>query len=85
MAFDDRDTSIPRAGNELSSVERIIFKRNRSLSGVQLELITISHVDGVQVAKKVPADIVDAAWPGGSKTLKNHLLSIIDNAVEEEE
>jgi len=50
-----------------------------------LELIVISHVDGVQVDKKVPADIVDAAWPGGSKTLKNHLLDIIDNAVEEEE
>ncbi len=80
MAFDDRDISTPRIGNKLSSVEEVTFRRNRSLSGIQLEVIVYRNVDGERTAKTVPQAKVDAGWPGGAKSLKNHLLAAIDNA-----
>ena len=81
MAFDDRDTSTPRTGSALSSVEEVIFRRNRGLSGIKLEMIVTRRIDGERVTTRVPAATVDANWPGTSKTLKNHLLAVIDNAV----
>jgi hypothetical protein len=80
MAFDDRDTSTPRTGNALASVEEVTFRRNRALPGVPLDIIVTSLVDGERVSGRVPAATVDAGWPGTSKTLKAHLLAIIDNA-----
>ena len=82
MAFDDRDTSTPRVGNDLASVEQVMFIRDRSLPGVQLRIVTLTEVDGELVTKVVPAATVDIAWPGGAQTLKDHLLSVIDAAVE---
>ncbi len=81
MAFDARDTSTPRTGNAPSSVEEVIFRRNRELPGIKLDMIVTSLIDGERVTKRVPAATVDAAWPGSTKTLKNHLLAVIDNAV----
>lgn len=76
MAFEDRDTSQPRTGDELHSVEEITFRRNRNLPGVQLDVIVYTEVDGVRSAKQVPAAKVDAAWSG----IRGHLLAAIDNA-----
>ena len=81
MAFDDRDTSTPRTGNALESVEEVTFRRNRELPGVQLDIAVTFNADGHRETKRVPATTVDAAWPGTSKTLKNHLLAVIDAAV----
>ena len=80
-AFDDRDTSTPRTGNALASVEEITFRRNRELGGVKLDIVVTSLVDGDRVSRRVPTATVDAAWPGTSKTLKNHLPAVIDAAV----
>ena len=81
MAFDDRDTSTPRTGSALSSVEEVTFRRNRELSGIKLEMIVTRLIDGERVTTRVPTATVDSTWPGTSKTLKNHLLAVIDNAV----
>ena len=80
MAFDARDTSTPRTGNTPSSVEEVIFRRNRELPGVKLDMIVTRLVDGERVTTRVPAAKIDAAWPGTAKTLRNHLLAVIDNA-----
>ena len=81
MAFDANDSSTPRTGSALSSVEEVTFRRNRSLPGVKLDMIVTKIVDGEKVSLRVPAATVDTAWPGTAKTLKTHLTSVINNAV----
>jgi hypothetical protein len=84
MAFDEKDVATTPTVNMVDSVEEIIVRRNRDLPGVQLDILVTRLVkigdDVHRVTLRVPANIVDAAWPGASKTFKAHLLSIIDNA-----
>jgi hypothetical protein len=83
MAFDEKDISEQKQIAEIRSVEEITFRRNRELAGVNLEIIVIKiiDVDGEKrrVSGRVPVSKVNAAWPGAAKTLKQHLLTIIDN------
>lgn len=88
MAFEDRDTSTPKTVTEAVSVEEVTFRRIRApdFSGtVPLAIIVtrLVDVDGERhrMSTRVPQATVDAGWPGGSKTLKAHLLAAIDAAV----
>ncbi len=81
MPFNDLDSSVPRTGDALTSVEEVTFRCNRDLPGVQLEIIVYKEVDGQREAFIVPDAIVDAGWPGPVKNLKNHLKAVINEAV----
>lgn len=84
MAFEDRDVSSTPTVSRTESVEEITFRRNRSLSGVQLEILVTRMVDvdgeRQRVTQRVPAETVDSVWPGNQRTLKAWLLAIIDAA-----
>ncbi len=80
MAFENRDATENVNVDIDTTVESIVFLRDRSYDdgGVKLDILVIREVDGVTVTTKVPRAIVISNWPGSSKTLQAHLLSIID-------
>lgn len=85
MAFDDRDAVVTEPEVvDSSTIEKIEFVRDRSLSGVKVEIrVTKRVIKGgreVFLIGKVPQSKVDAGWTTGTKTLKNQMLFIIDNA-----
>ena len=85
MAFDEKDVTEQVQVDEVQAVQEISFRRNANLEGVKLTISVVKNVciDGQihQVSGDVPSSIVDAAWPGNVRTLKQHLFSIIDNVV----
>ncbi len=94
MAFKDRDTSKPRTGNVETTVEEIIFRRDRNAGitegvdgepdiddgGPPLVVIVTKLEDGHRRSYRVPRAKVIGGWPGNAKTLKSTLLAVIDNA-----
>ena len=48
MAFDSLDTSTPRTDNLETSVEEVLFRRNREIGGEELEVIVTKVNDGAQ-------------------------------------
>ena len=84
MAFDEKDTTEQKQVDEVQAVQEISFRRNENLEDVKLTIAVVKNVtiDGQvqQVSGRVPEAVVNAAWPGSAKTLKEHLLAIIDNA-----
>jgi hypothetical protein len=84
MAFDEKDTNEQKQTTEVQSVEEIAFRRDRGLEGVQMSIVVIKivDVDGQKrkVSGRVPEAKVNAAWPGATRTLKQHLFAVIDNA-----
>ncbi len=80
MSFEARDTSTQETVDKLDSAEEVTYRRNRNLPGVQLEVIVTRIVDGHKQSFQVPANKVDAGWPGSAKTLRAHLYDAFDNA-----
>jgi len=73
MAFDSLDTSIPRSGNTDTSVEEVLFRRNREIGGEELEVIVTKMEDGNRRSHRVAQVTADAIYDGSTKTLKAHL------------
>jgi len=75
MSYEDKDTT---AQVEVESKpQAITFTRQEGgAPSIMVEFIE----NGASVVKRVPQATIDAAWPGASKTLKAHLLQIIDVA-----
>lgn len=87
MALEEKTVSTPATGTRTDEVEEIIFRRNRSLPAPGLEIIVVRSVginggERHRTSKRVPQATVVAGWPGQSRTLQAHLLSIIDAATE---
>ena len=78
MAFDSLETSTPRSGDLETSVEEIIFRRNREIGGEELEVIVTKMEDGDRRSHRVPQAAVDAAYDGSAKKLKTHLDELAD-------
>jgi hypothetical protein len=78
MAFDSLDTSTPREGDAESSVEEVLFRRNREIGGEELEVIVTKTEDGHRSSHRVPQAAVDAAYDGSPKKLKTHLDELAD-------
>ena len=73
MAFDSLDTSSPRAGNMDTSVEEVLFRRNREIGGEELEVIVTKMEDGNRRSHRVAQVTADAIYDGSTMTLKAHL------------
>ena len=76
MAFDEKDNIVSEPKViESSTIEEIRFIRERGLSGAGvLVRVRMRVIEGT-----VPEAKINAGWDSTSKTLKDHLLSIIDN------
>ena len=78
MSFKDRDTT---ASREVTTKPRGVVIRHRETDeGAPVAIFVEFIEDGVSVNKPVPQEIVDSNWPGGQRTLKDHLFSLIDAA-----
>ena len=73
MAFDSLDTSTPREGNAETSVEEVLFRRNREIGGEELEVIITKLEDGKRRSHRVAQATVDSTYNGSAKKLKTHL------------
>ena len=84
MAFDEKDNIVSEPKViESSTIEEIRFIRERGLSGAGI-LVRVSKrvIKGSRmrvIEGTVPEAKINAGWDSTSKTLKDHLLSIIDN------
>ena len=74
MSFKDKTESVEVITKATGVITR---ERDNSEGGAPFSIVIETTENGVSVNKKVPQDIVDAAWPGALKTYEDHLLSII--------
>ena len=78
MAFDSLDTSTPRTDDLETSVEEVLFRRNRSIGGEELEVIVTKIEDGNRKSYRVLQETVDETYDGSAKKLKTHLNELAD-------
>lgn len=82
MALESKDTSADKTVEE-RPVQILVKRTNGDGAGIEFIVTFEREVDGVttRYMKRVPKDVVDAAWASDTKrTLKNTILAIIDNA-----
>jgi|TARA_R100000306_G_scaffold60987_1_gene62459 hypothetical protein len=78
MAFDSLDTSTPRTDDLETSVEEVLFRRNREIGGEELEVIVTKMEDGHRSSHRVAQATVDSTYNGSAKKLKTHLNELAD-------
>ncbi len=74
MGFSEKTESVEVLTVATGVVTR---ERDNSEGGAPFAIFVETTENGTSVNKPVPQEVVDAAWPGASKTYEDHLLDII--------
>ncbi len=82
MGFSEKDTTT-QVDIETKAMGVVIRRRaiGADEDGAPVRITVETTENGTSVNKPVPQEIVDAAWPGTSKSFKAHLFAIIDAAL----
>lgn len=91
MGLEDKDTTVQR--EVVRTVQQIEVTRldyGEPMEGDNsprppVRIVVITDDNGARVRHEVPPETVANNWPGGQKTLRDWLLTLIGVAVEREE